>query len=179
MSDPGDHPVPVWTEPVPVADAGPGDATITWRLPSPLLLRVRRIEVALVTVPVAIAGGVAGALVSAGLAIGIAVAVVVAGVLAERFLARRVAAWGYAERQDDLMVRRGVLVRHQSVIPYGRMQFIDVTAGPLERSVGLATLRMHTAAAASDARIPGLEQAVAAALRDQLTALGEAQAAGL
>jgi hypothetical protein len=41
------------------------------------------------------------------------VAVVVAGFLAERFLARRVAAWGYAERDDDLMVRRGVLVRRQ------------------------------------------------------------------
>ena len=114
MSDPGDHPVPVRTEPVPVADAGPGDATITWRLPSPLLLRVRRIEVALVTVPVAIAGGVAGAFVSTGLAIGIAVAVVAAGVVAERFLARRVAGWGYAERQDDLMVRRGVLVRQRA-----------------------------------------------------------------
>jgi uncharacterized protein len=176
MSDPGDHPVPLSTEP---ADAGPDDATIAWRLPSPLLLRVRRIEVAAVTVPLAIAGGVAGAVVSTGLAAGIAVAVVVAAALGERFLARRVAAWGYAERQDDLMVRRGVLIRHQSVIPYGRMQFIDVTAGPLERSQGLATLRMHTAAAASDARIPGLEQGVAAALRDQLTALGEAQAAGL
>jgi membrane protein YdbS with pleckstrin-like domain len=38
---------------------------------------------------------------------------------------------------------------------------------------------MHTAAAASDARIPGLDQAQAAKLRDQLALLGEAQAAGL
>jgi hypothetical protein len=94
-------------------------------------------------------------------------------------VARRVAAWGYAERDDDLMVRRGVLIRRLSVIPYGRMQFIDVTAGPVERSQGLATLRMHTAAAASDARIPGLERAAAARLRDHLAALGEARAAGL
>jgi hypothetical protein len=103
----------------------------------------------------------------------------VAGLASERFLARRVAAWGYAERKDDLMVRRGVLIRRQSVIPYGRMQFIDVTAGPVERSLGLATVRMHTAAAASDARIPGLDRAEAARLRDQLAALGEALAAGL
>jgi uncharacterized protein len=174
MTDRGDHPVPISTDET-VTD----DATISWRQPSPLLLRVRRIEVVLVAVPLAIAGGLAGAAASTALGIWIAVAVVVAGLVGERFLARRVAAWGYAERKDDLMVRRGVLIRHQSVIPYGRMQFIDVTAGPLERSVGLATLRMHTAAAASDARIPGLEQPVAAALRDQLTALGEAQAAGL
>jgi membrane protein YdbS with pleckstrin-like domain len=59
------------------------------------------------------------------------------------------------------------------------MQFIDVTAGPFERSFGLATVRMHTAAAASDARIPGLAGAEAARLRDQLAELGEAQAAGL
>jgi membrane protein YdbS with pleckstrin-like domain len=59
------------------------------------------------------------------------------------------------------------------------MQFVDVIAGPLERSFGLATVRLHTAAAASDARIPGLERAEAARLRDRLAELGEAQAAGL
>jgi uncharacterized protein len=165
-----------------VADPGaapePADA-IRWQRPSPLLLRARRIEVGLVTVTLALIGGVAGLTVSAWLGIGIALGFIAVGLGSERFLARRVAAWGYAERNQDLMVRRGVLIRRQSVIPYGRMQFIDVTAGPVERSLGLATLRMHTAAAASDARIPGLDREVAASLRDQLAALGEAQAAGL
>jgi uncharacterized protein len=158
---------------------GPGDPEVSWLRPSPLLLRARRIEVGIVTLPLALVGGLAGAAVSAAAGAGIAVAILAAGLVAERFLARRVASWGYAERQDDLLVRRGVLVRRLSVIPYGRMQFIDVTAGPLERSLGLATVRMHTAAAASDARIPGLERAAAAVLRDQLAALGEAHAAGL
>jgi hypothetical protein len=161
----------------PVDPTGDGTASMSWLGPSPLLLRARRIEVAVVTVPLALVGGLAGASAAAG--IGIGVGVLLAGLLAERFLARRVAAWGYAERNDDLMVRRGVLIRRQSVIPYGRMQYIDVTAGPIERSLGLATVRMHTAAAASDARIPGLDQASAAALRDQLARLGAAQAAGL
>jgi membrane protein YdbS with pleckstrin-like domain len=165
-------------EPDPVAE--PGDAGIRWQRPSPRLLRARRIQAGLVTAPVALVGGlVAGAAGSAGLGLGLGLGLVVAGLLWERFLARRVAAWGYAERRDDLMVRRGVMIRRQSVIPYGRMQFIDVTAGPVERSLRLATLRMHTAAAASDARIPGLDRAQAAKLRDQLAALGEAQAAGL
>jgi membrane protein YdbS with pleckstrin-like domain len=92
---------------------------------------------------------------------------------------RRFRAWGYAEREDDLLVKRGVMFSRFSVIPYGRMQFIDVTAGPLERTFGLATVKMHTAAAASDARIPGLERAEAERLRDRLAELGEAQAAGL
>jgi membrane protein YdbS with pleckstrin-like domain len=132
-----------------------------------------------VILPAALIGGLAGTTASAAVAAAIAGGLLAAGVLAERFLARRVAAWGFAERREDLMVRRGVLIRRQSVIPYGRMQFIDVTAGPVERSLGLATLRMHTAAAASDARIPGLDSEVAAQLRDQLAALGQAQAAGL
>ena len=161
-------------------DTPPGDAGIRWQRPSRLLLRARRIQAGLVTVPVALAGAIiAGAAGSPALGLGVGLGLVLAGLLGERFLARRVAAWGYAERRDDLMVRRGVLIRRQSVIPYGRMQFIDVTAGPVERSLGLATLRMHTAAAASDARIPGLDRAQAAKLRDQLAALGEAQAAGL
>jgi membrane protein YdbS with pleckstrin-like domain len=40
-------------------------------------------------------------------------------------------------------------------------------------------VRLHTAAAATDARIPGLEPDEAARLRDRLAELGEAQAAGL
>ena len=76
-------------------------------------------------------------------------------------------------------MRRGVMVSRLSVVPYGRMQFVDVTAGPLERSFRLATVKMHTAAAASDARIPGLERDEAARLRDRLAELGEAQAAGI
>ncbi|HEV1996752.1 MAG TPA: PH domain-containing protein, partial [Candidatus Dormibacteraeota bacterium] len=85
----------------------------------------------------------------------------------------------YCERDDDLLVQRGVLVSRLSVVPYGRMQFIDVVAGPIERLFGLATVRMHTAAAASDARIPGLSRDDAARLRDNLAQLGEARAAGL
>jgi hypothetical protein len=94
-------------------------------------------------------------------------------------LRRRFLAWSYQEREEDLIVSRGVMFRRQSVVPYGRMQFVDVTAGPIERVFGLATVKLHTAAAASDARIPGLARDEAARLRDRLAALGEAKAAGL
>ncbi|MGO4463515.1 PH domain-containing protein [Streptomyces sp. M-16] len=87
--------------------------------------------------------------------------------------------WRYAERADDLLISRGVLWREQTVVPYGRMQLVEVTSGPLERRFGLASVQLHTAAAASDARIPGLVPAEAERLRDRLTALGEARSAGL
>jgi membrane protein YdbS with pleckstrin-like domain len=94
-------------------------------------------------------------------------------------LPRNLRSWGYAERADDLLVRHGLLYRRLSIVPYGRMQFVDVTAGPVERLFGLATVQLHTAAAASDAKIPGLLPNEAARLRDRLTALGESRAAGL
>lgn len=153
---------------------------LEWLRPSGKLLVMRRVEVLVTAVAVAVAAGVIGALVSTATTGVIAASIAVAaGLVAERFLRRRVRAWAYCEREEDLLVRRGVLFSRLSVIPYGRMQFIDVTAGPVERLFKLATVRMHTAAAASDARIPGLAQSEAARLRDRLAALGEAQAAGL
>jgi len=114
-----------------------------------------------------------------GVAYFFALASLLVGAILLRFVGRRFRSWGYAEREDDLLVRRGVMFTRLSVVPYGRMQFIDVTAGPLERAFGLATVRLHTAAAATDARIPGLEREEAARLRDRLAELGEAQAAGV
>ena len=123
-------------------------------------------------VPAAASGATAAAAVLAGV-------LIAAGAAADWMLGRRVGAWAYAERADDLIVSRGLMFRRLSVVPYGRMQFVDVTAGPLERLFGLATVRLHTAAAASDARIPGLAAEDAARLRDQLATLGESRLAGL
>ena len=105
--------------------------------------------------------------------------VVALGATSSWFLRRRFGAWRYQERHEDLIVARGVMVRRLSVVPYGRMQFVEVTAGPVERLFHLSTVKLHTAAAASDARIPGLETAEAARLRDRLTELGESMAAGM
>ncbi|MBW8701774.1 hypothetical protein MBT84_19395 [Streptomyces sp. MBT84] len=94
-------------------------------------------------------------------------------------LGRNWRSWRYAERADDLLISRGVLWREETVVPYGRMQLVEVTSGPVERHFGLASVQLHTAAAATDATIPGLEPAEAERLRDRLTALGEARSAGL
>ena len=80
------------------------------------------------------------------------------GALFAWFVRRRCGAWRYQERNEDLIVARGVMVQRLSVVPYGRMQFVEVTAGPVERLFGLSTVKLHTAAAASDARIPGFER---------------------
>jgi membrane protein YdbS with pleckstrin-like domain len=157
----------------------PAPSDKSWRRPSSRLWLMRFTETAVVTVLVAAAavGVAAGDGSSAGWDVG--AAVVGAGAVLLWAAYRRFRAWAYQERDDDLAVSRGVLFRRLSVVPYGRMQFVDVTAGPVERLFRLATVKLHTAAAASDARIPGLEREEAARLRDRLAALGEAKAAGL
>lgn len=87
--------------------------------------------------------------------------------------------WGYVEREDDLYITHGVLFRTLVVVPYGRMQLVEVASGPLERSFGLATVTLKTASAETNASIPGLAPDEATRLRDRLTELGEAHASGL
>jgi membrane protein YdbS with pleckstrin-like domain len=149
-------------------------------VPSARLWRMRLSQVAAAgPVLAAVAGVAAGIPVGAWAgAVAAAVVAVAAGIVlwVER---RRYRAWAYREREEDLIVSRGVLVRRVSVVPYGRMQYVEITAGPFERAFRLATVQLHTAAAASDARIPGLERDEAARLRDRLAVLGEARAAGL
>ncbi|MFI6408779.1 PH domain-containing protein [Streptomyces sp. NPDC050548] len=94
-------------------------------------------------------------------------------------LGRNWRSWRYAERADDLLISKGVLWHHETIVPYGRMQLVEVTSGPVERHFGLASVQLHTAAAATDATIPGLDPAEAERLRDRLTELGEARSAGL
>ena len=109
----------------------------------------------------------------------LAVAPLGAAVWAWWVVGRQVRGWGYAERADDLLVRRGVTWRAVVVVPYGRMQYVDVYAGPVDRAFGIAKVQLHTASARSDAYIPGLTPDEAARLRDQLASRGEARLAGL
>ncbi len=92
---------------------------------------------------------------------------------------RQVRSIGYAERDDDLLIRRGIFFQRTLVVPYGRMQYVDIGAGPIERALGLCTLKLHTASPGTNAEIPGLPAAEGARLREQLSARGESRLAGL
>jgi uncharacterized protein len=153
---------------------------MAWVRVSPKLTWHRRIAVLLWALPVTIVGafvlsrtiGLAGGLIWLA---AVLVACGMSWIVAE--LTYR--SWGFAERADDLLVTHGFFVRHLVVVPYGRMQYVDVTAGLLEQWLGVATVRLHTAAAATDARIPGLPARDAAILRDRLAQKGEARSIGL
>jgi membrane protein YdbS with pleckstrin-like domain len=150
-----------------------------WVRVSPRLLTLRRLLLLVAGVPAAVAAGVLLGLVTLWLGVAVGLASLLGVAWGWRIVGRAVRSWGYAERADDLLVTRGILNRALVVVPYGRMQYVDVTAGPLDRKFGLSTVQLHTAAAATDARIPGLVPAEAARLRDRLAARGEATSAGL
>ncbi|MCU1443339.1 MAG: hypothetical protein JWQ59_1489 [Cryobacterium sp.] len=95
------------------------------------------------------------------------------------FEPRRVRAIGYQLRADDLLFRRGIMFQRFVAVPYGRMQLVDITRGPVARWLGLADLKFVTAAASSGVAIPGLPEADAERLRDRLVELAESRRAGL
>lgn len=108
----------------------------------------------------------------------LALAVVIAVVMLV-LAPRRVRSIGYQLRADDLVFKRGIMFHRVVSVPYGRMQLIDITRGPLARLLGLADLKFVTAAAATGVAIPGLVDAEATELRDRLVELAESRRVGL
>lgn len=85
-------------------------------------------------------------------------------------------AFGFAEREQDLLVSSGLWSRRLVAIPYSRMQSVQVHSGPIERLWGLARVALVTASVETRATIPGLEATDATRLRDRLIEAGEEQA---
>ncbi|GAB2975052.1 PH domain-containing protein [Frigoribacterium salinisoli] len=137
-----------------------------------------------------LAGGVVTALVVTGLtaflwffgtwwAYAVTVVVGLGFVVACALTPRRVRSIGYQLRDDDLLVRRGILFTRTVAVPYGRMQLVDLDRGPIVRALGLSDLKLVTAAASSSVALPGLPLAEAERLRDRLVELAESRRAGL
>jgi uncharacterized protein len=78
--------------------------------------------------------------------------------------------WSYELAEEALELRHGIMQRTHSAIPYWRVQYIDVQQGPIERALGLSRLVVHTAAASTDAQVPGIAADRAEALRRVLLA---------
>lgn len=92
---------------------------------------------------------------------------------------RQVRAHRYLEGDNDFIVASGRWWRSVTVVPYGRIQFIDIDEGPLLRLFGLATLKLNTASASSDAAVHGLPRQEALALRARLSQRAHDRMAGL
>ncbi len=159
--------------------APPSDA---WRRVSPKLTTVKRISVSVWLLPPTIALALVIWFVFEPVkwaALGVA-ALGLIGWLWLWIRARRlVAAYGWARRDLDLCVVSGLMFRSLAIVPFGRMQTIKVTAGPLLRAFGLANVEFITASAAANAHVPGLPADEAKQLRDLMIELSDAEGSGL
>jgi membrane protein YdbS with pleckstrin-like domain len=150
----------------------------SWRRVSSRLTLVRRSMLAgatVVLVALAVGWWLFGPLPAPVLAGALAVGAVVLA-WAWWVVGRSVQRWGYAELEHELYITRGALIRRLVAVPYARMQFVDVHAGPADQLAGIARVRLHTASPGTSAVIPGLPADEAARLRDRLTSRSDTSA---
>jgi len=102
----------------------------------------------------------------------IATPVIVLGLISIVFLVPgRWRRWGYAFNDREMHVAHGWLTRVHTVVPVARVQHIDVSQGPIERSAGVATLSLHTAGTEhSLVMLPGISRRRAEEIRDAIRA---------
>jgi membrane protein YdbS with pleckstrin-like domain len=139
----------------------------------PAFVRLLRIHGALAGAALVAVAFVAEAIVGGrlGLPRGIVAAPAVVAFLYLAMLSpgRRYRRWGYAMDAEELHVRRGVITRIYTIVPLDRVQHIDVSQGPLERSLSLSRLILHTAGTLhSQVVLPGLRRETAEAMRDEI-----------
>lgn len=86
---------------------------------------------------------------------------------------------GWLETDDELLITRGKLWHTFTVVPYGRIQFVDATAGPIQRWLGIKKLQLHTASVTTDATVKGLPAQTADQLRERLAVKARERMSGL
>lgn len=155
-----------------------GDHGAAWRPVSPLLTGVRRVTATAVLLPLTVAAVVMAVLVTVWFAVPATVFVVL-WLWLMWLIPRQVTAISWAELPEELAIRKGRVWRSMVTIPYGRIQYVDLSSGPYKRKKGLADISVNTASPASSGDLPGLPVETAEELRVRLSAHGEAQRAGL
>ncbi len=74
---------------------------------------------------------------------------------------------GYQIREHDLSLRSGVIRHSVETLPFARVQHVNISRGPVERALGLATLDVSSAG--PDISIPGLAEDDAARIKSLVT----------
>lgn len=134
---------------------------------------VIRIMTALIALPLVIGIGVLDHMLSAKHALQsgalLAPALALAVFTLVFFPQRKWRRWGYSGADEQLRVARGWAFRTDTIVPFKRIQHIDVAQGPVERVFGLASLTVHTAGTHNSiVTLPGLTRADAEAMRDAM-----------
>ncbi|MDO4928853.1 MAG: PH domain-containing protein [Corynebacterium sp.] len=81
--------------------------------------------------------------------------------------------------KNDIIVRKGRLWQTVQYVPYGRVQYFEVSRNILANIFGYATVEIHTASAAGDASIPGILAAESDRLKAYLSYRARMETSGL
>lgn len=151
---------------------------LPWRSVSPKLARVRLITLAVILAVPLLASMVLAVVLTPWLWLAGA-GLVLLGCWIAWVIIRQVSAISWIELEEELVIRKGRILRSLVSVPYGRLQYVDIESGPLMRAHGLAQLEIHTSSPESGGNLPGLTVAEAEDLRARLAARGESLRAGL
>ena len=94
-------------------------------------------------------------------------------------IGRQVRNLAWAQGEHDFLIRRGAFFRSMTIVPYGRIQYVDISEGPIARMFGISSIVIHTASTQTSAHLHGIPSEQAAQLRDYLAQRGSAEMAGL
>lgn len=160
-------------------EAGARQDEFVERSLDPRIVHVWRITIAVgVALPLLIAAALAF-LFFAGLGWFVALAGLALAVLLVGWYPRaRYERWRWQLTPLALELRHGVVVHQREAVPYFRIQQIDITRDPLDRLLGLASLRVATASATGNATIPGLAAVEAPLVRRELLARAAVDVSG-
>ena len=151
---------------------------LDWQPVSPRLRTVRLVVLAVLLTPPLLALAVLAVTLSSWFWLGVG-ALALLLVWGANVVVRQVPAISWVELPEEIVIRRGRIYRQMVVVPYGRLQYVDLESGPLMRQFGLASIEIHTASPSSSGTVPGLPTEVAESLRERLSERGESQRAGL
>lgn len=65
---------------------------------------------------------------------------------------------GFALREQDFVLKEGVLWQELTIVPFNRIQHIESHRSPIERKLGLTTIKLYTAGGSGDdLKLSGIE----------------------
>lgn len=71
-------------------------------------------------------------------------------------IGRQVRNFAWAQGEHDFLIRRGAFFRSMTIVPYGRIQYVDISEGPVSRFFGISTVIIHTASVSTRAFVQGI-----------------------
>lgn len=86
----------------------------------------------------------------------------------------RLRRWRWRLTDLAIELERGVITHRHDAVPYFRIQQIDISAGPIDRMLGITSLSVTSASASGSAGLPGIPAELAPSVREELLRRAEA-----